>query len=515
MTADNLPLDYLQDFSHFNELANGLREQCQNILIPLAKEQELHACFYCDGGAKPYPPMAGWGMHGYFFTPVEPKQGNGCSDTITDIGYTKKEGQKVTPLSYVDGCGAIPGGTNNAAETQAVLIGLLLGLQSQTKSISFFCDSKYVLSGCTERLERMRQSNFMDTQTRLPIPNAELWKVASVLIAECEKQGIVLKWNWVKGHSDNLGNNKADLLASKGITLGRNNHFHEMITLSPAKGYWNPVADYDRFLNEGRWFFQMSEVVETREDTRHVYYLGNSSMDDMDHGVPSGTAGFAVVRTPTQDPVLKAVEEHSRKLRPVMMNEIIVGRLDMLFNPTNYTGIVKGGVDHLYMKNPRRLDLWVSDKIALTQEISPPRKSYIVATTFRELEMLLIDAEAVLAGQTDRQVVLTEITNCIYEEQSSAKKKVMKVSPAIDNGDGVIKVSVGNPLNTDMVEIHLSIGIDTPKRNMLAAIADENAQVFVVTWKESAHAFRYGVLVKACERIGLWAAVYSNLRIIV
>lgn len=529
MSEEIVRYPFVQDFDHYVEMVAGINKSVELVVKPVSKENDVHACFYCDGGAKPHPPMAGWGLHGYFFIDVEPKQGSGCGDAITNHGYAKKgDIKQVTPVGYLDGCGAIVGGTNNAAEAEAVIIGLLAALAGGVRSAAFFCDSKYVLTGCTDRLEKMRAADFTDYQTRQPIPNADRWRIISSLLKSCEEYGIQLSWNWVKGHSDYLGNIKADALASRGILQGRNGHYAEDILLLPGKGYWNPTADYDRFLNEGRWFFQLEnggpqvQVSFTTDDgdvaaPKHTYYLGNSAMDDMDHGVPAGDANFAVVRMPTKDPVLAAVEERTRALRDVHMNEVVVGRLDVLFNPSIYTSIQNSGVAFLHQKNPRRLDLWATDKVAMTQEISPPRKSHIAVCAFRELETLLSHCESIL-GTAPMEgcppVTLTEITNCIYETQSTGKKPVLKITSAVDKGDGSVVVPAHNPVNGQAETLSLSIGIDTPKRNMLAAIASDDPKVYLVTWKETDRAYRYATLVKAGERIGIWAAVYSNFKFI-
>lgn len=515
MTELTIETGFLVDHPHLEEIFKGIAFKAEAIVVPATKGEMLEACFYCDGGARPHPPMAGWGIHGYFFIGAEPKQGTGCPDTITASGYMKNTGTKVTPVGYIDGCGAISGGTNNAAETEAVIIGLLAMLAAGVKAGSFFCDSRYVLSGCTDRMEKMRMTDFMDVQTRQPIPNADLWRIVSLLLQECEKRSIALSWNWVKGHSDNLGNNKADVLATRGITLGRNGNFEEHILIAGGKGYWNPSADYDRFLNEGRWFFQMSPSAPKQDDGRITYYLGNTAMEDPDHGVPDASVNYAVVKLKDHDPVLEAVEARTRQLADNnMMHQLVVGRLDTLFNPSVYTTVMSSGVNWLYRKDARRLDLWSSDKIAVTQEIKPVRKSYLLATTFNFIEETLLEAEAVINGKNEEHVVLTEITNSIYEAQLSSKKAVVKVAPSIDNGDGFIHVVIRNPIDGQDIKIPLSIGIDTPKRNMLAAIAAEDVKVWVVAWKESAMAFRYATLVRAGDRIGLWAAIHSNLRLI-
>ena len=50
------------------------------------------------------------------------------------------------------------------------------------------------------------------TATKKPVKNKELWKELDGLV-----QQHVVKWKWVKGHSGNPGNERADQLANKGI----------------------------------------------------------------------------------------------------------------------------------------------------------------------------------------------------------------------------------------------------------------------------------------------------------
>ena len=48
--------------------------------------------------------------------------------------------------------------------------------------------------------------------SKQPVKNADLWRL---LDSASEKHNIV--WQWVKGHSGNPGNERADALANRGI----------------------------------------------------------------------------------------------------------------------------------------------------------------------------------------------------------------------------------------------------------------------------------------------------------
>jgi ribonuclease HI len=58
------------------------------------------------------------------------------------------------------------------------------------------------------------------TSTKQPVKNVELWQELDKLVAEGGHQ---IEWRWVKGHSGDVGNERADMLANKGVerALGR------------------------------------------------------------------------------------------------------------------------------------------------------------------------------------------------------------------------------------------------------------------------------------------------------
>lgn len=72
-------------------------------------------------------------------------------------------------------------------------------------------DSKYVLSGINEWLPNWKKRNWK-TAGRKPVKNVDLWKELDALT-----QAHTIKWVWVKGHSGNPGNERADELANLGI----------------------------------------------------------------------------------------------------------------------------------------------------------------------------------------------------------------------------------------------------------------------------------------------------------
>ncbi|CAN0591930.1 unnamed protein product [Ectocarpus sp. 12 AP-2014] len=95
--------------------------------------------------------------------------------------------------------------TNNQMELMAAIEALKV-LKKPCK-INLYTDSTYVQKGITEWIYNWEKNNWRKRDNS-PVKNIELWQK---LQQEMEKHDII--WNWVKGHSDNEGNNTADRLA--------------------------------------------------------------------------------------------------------------------------------------------------------------------------------------------------------------------------------------------------------------------------------------------------------------
>jgi len=99
--------------------------------------------------------------------------------------------------------------TNNRMELTAVIEALKI--LKQPSELTVNSDSKYVLSGINEWLPNWKKRNWK-TVSRKPVKNVDLWQQLDELI-----QPHAIKWVWVKGHSGNVGNDRADELANLGI----------------------------------------------------------------------------------------------------------------------------------------------------------------------------------------------------------------------------------------------------------------------------------------------------------
>ncbi|SFN18526.1 ribonuclease HI [Variovorax sp. OV329] len=107
--------------------------------------------------------------------------------------------------------------TNNRMELTAVIEGLA-ALKRPCKVV-LYLDSQYVRQGITEWIRGWKAKGWI-TSTKQPVKNVELWKRLDELVS---KGGHQIEWRWVKGHSGNPGNERADMLANKGVdkALGR------------------------------------------------------------------------------------------------------------------------------------------------------------------------------------------------------------------------------------------------------------------------------------------------------
>jgi len=134
---------------------------------------------YADGACKGNPGVGGWGVYLSF-------------------------GEHEKSL-----CGGELLTTNNRMELLAVIQGLKL--LKRTCQVHLYTDSVYVHKGMTEWLEAWRARGWK-TADKKPVKNEDLWRELEQVAKRHD-----IQWHWVKGHSGNPGNEKADELANQGV----------------------------------------------------------------------------------------------------------------------------------------------------------------------------------------------------------------------------------------------------------------------------------------------------------
>ena len=107
----------------------------------------------------------------------------------------------------------IYGGERDTTNNRMELSAALNALRALKKScdIKLFTDSQYLRLGITQWIARWHQNNWMSSSKK-PIKNRDLWQE----LFELSKMHKI-NWQWVKGHSGDIGNELADKLANKGI----------------------------------------------------------------------------------------------------------------------------------------------------------------------------------------------------------------------------------------------------------------------------------------------------------
>ena len=105
-------------------------------------------------------------------------------------------------------CGGEALTTNNRMELTAVIEAL--ASLKRSCEVTIHTDSEYVRKGITEWIHGWKQRGWK-TADRKPVKNAELWQRLDALRALH-----TVHWRWVKGHSGNAGNERADALANRG-----------------------------------------------------------------------------------------------------------------------------------------------------------------------------------------------------------------------------------------------------------------------------------------------------------
>jgi ribonuclease HI len=142
-----------------------------------------HIIIYTDGACKGNPGPGGWGA-------------------LLKMGAIEKTLHGGEPLT-----------TNNRMEMLAVIEAL--GALKRPCKVLLHVDSQYVMKGMTEWIHGWKQRGWR-TADKKPVKNADLWQRMEEEVAKH-----TITWKWVKGHAGDPGNERADLLANRGVEEAR------------------------------------------------------------------------------------------------------------------------------------------------------------------------------------------------------------------------------------------------------------------------------------------------------
>jgi ribonuclease HI len=137
-----------------------------------------HVTIYTDGACKGNPGPGGWGALLSF---------NGNERRMFG-------GEKQT--------------TNNRMELMAAI--QALETLKEPCAVTLFTDSSYVMQGLTVWLPGWKARGWR-TADKKPVKNQDLWERLDVAAARHR-----VKWEWVRGHAGDAGNEEADRLANEG-----------------------------------------------------------------------------------------------------------------------------------------------------------------------------------------------------------------------------------------------------------------------------------------------------------
>lgn len=101
--------------------------------------------------------------------------------------------------------------TNNRMELMAVIEAL--AALKRPCHVTLYLDSEYVRKGITEWIAGWKARGWR-TAAGQEVKNVDLWKRLDAAVFGA---GHRIEWRWVKGHSGNPGNERADLLANRGV----------------------------------------------------------------------------------------------------------------------------------------------------------------------------------------------------------------------------------------------------------------------------------------------------------
>ncbi len=505
------------------------------------------AVIYSDGSCKQgNPGYIGWGAHGYTYkeTPdIKPQIAEG--NYITNEGYVPIHSKAVIGLningkgkvdkhstmklvevtSYIDFMGsALQLATNNEAELQGFTHTLERCFEKDLNVITVFVDSQYVRNGILDWCKGWERNDWK-RQDGAPIPNVEWWIRAYDVYKRILAKGVQVKVVWIKGHSDDLGNNHADWLASIGAHYSADSKLRNEFAFTEPKGYWKNEIERHPFLNFKRIYFNSSE----QYNTKGHYFQADTGGADVLIGKRIPETGLSIVKLRDFDPEIEEVKKRQYEIA-METNAIIMMKLDRVFSKEVYPYLSTYGKYSLSSNrnnqygnrnSQNNLNVNFVDKKPVTIEVNPTGLSMRALESFNLLEELLdkflqYRENGFNLVDNNNQLNAHDITSTFYDRtEKNVKGEVQTqftLKPEFVVGFRDMSIDIEESYNDSLIKLKvpLILGTDTLPRNSLKKLEAYKPSVYLLTWREAEHSLRYATVIDCETGVGIWSNFFAD-----
>jgi ribonuclease HI len=516
---------------------------------------------YTDGSCQPSSRgFAGSGIHGYMcFNPFKypPKQGAGAKQIPTMDGYIPNQDKLITDHSvvlnveslidmpptweefkrsveidyYIDWWQAIEGeSTSNVGELKGALKALQIVIEKKPERARILLDSQYTLTGLNEYVEKWKARGWKKSDGTTP-ENVEWWIQLDETYAKAKEVCPDLQLVKVAGHSGEVGNHAADIAANRASIRSRLGRYEEVYKETPGKGYWSYKSEHNRLLSKAHLYFNCDTTkdtvfnqIDTPVGVRYVYFTGDEGSEDTLFGKRMSNTSFSVLLLEHPEEIVSIVYDKQKEVVTPGSSPFTFVKLSALVNPRHAHEIREHNGDYLYVRiGDEELCLHTPDKTKITTIPLKPHITYAGAAELLDIQSILMESLPFFTQEkTDtylrqNNLIATEITDMLYEPLEKKGEVVgVKLRKEFTVSSKLINTPVYYTTGREVksVKHKFLFDLDLPNRNMLAALAELNCRVLLVTWMESDCSFRYATVLQHGNDYGIWCSAYSNLRFV-
>lgn len=491
----------------------------ETISKALAKEPEftdVHLILYTDGGCdNTGDKLGGWGVHGYWYNLKPTKSNSGCkTGCATHQGYllgkVPANVEKANVLAYMDYFGGVTPTptTNNLAEMKALSKAFDIIVSYPVESVTIYIDSDYTRQGLLQWIKKWRANDWRGSNGK-PIANQEEWvDIDAKYTSLCKARGTnyinILR---VDGHSDDIGNDKADELATAGAWGQRNKQeVNDEFNISAVDAYWGNGGlssmftetrlffDENIYNSPGNWYYQAT-----------LPYSGSETEKEKNMGKRATDLSMSVLFLNEPEVVLDSLQDYMINSRSYQ--GIFKGRLDYLTHITNYNHIQQYTDGRYLLFNDAISEVSSPSKAKLAKRINTARLAYRL---FGEFDIVRGVLQSAYGESNSLFIKSIDITHHMYESVKKSKTSdtmVTKLNPNI--GD---YITIGHDEVYDIPsQVTLTLGIDLPSKVSLGRLKSLSPKVTLLLYPQSKNKYSYYVAIQTTEGVGVWCAPYSNV----